>query len=282
MIHPEKWRETANPYDLEIKNFKIENILGYPHAGNDVFQVDAIFEEKPCRAFIKMERQNGADIAKEIEIINKLEYPLKPKILAYSLETPVYIVTQEETGERLSTILNENPSLKSITFMEQYGNELAKLHNQQLSCDEVKHRRFFDIPTDEYFEQHNLQFAKDFLYNNKPKNSSKCFIHGDFHYANVLWNDEKISVVLDYELSGIGVREFDIAWSVFLRPSQKFLKTYDEINLFLSGYEKVNSYSFPAFLYYYVLIACIFYSLSDEEEYKNDVRRLITESINLI
>ena len=41
----------------------------------------------------------------------------------------------------------------------------------------------------------------------------------------ILWNNKKISAVLDWELSGIGNKEFDIAWAIINRPSQKFLKT---------------------------------------------------------
>lgn len=281
MKHPEKWRDTINPLELKMSNFKIENILGYPHAGNDVFHVEGIFENKPCRAFIKVERQLGADVSKEIEIINKLEYAQKPEILDFSLETPAFIVTKEVVGERLSTLFNENPNLCSSSFMELYGMELAKLHTSNVSCDDVKHRRFFDMPSEDYFMEHNLQEASVFLQTYMPKNTNKCFVHGDFHYANVLWHENKISAVLDYELSGVGVREFDIAWSVFLRPSQKFLKTYDEIKLFLSGYGKSQAYSFSSFLYYYVLIACHFYTHGDEE-YEEDVRRLIMDSVNLM
>ena len=39
MQHPDKWRETADPFAIRFQNFKLERILGYPHAGNDVFHV---------------------------------------------------------------------------------------------------------------------------------------------------------------------------------------------------------------------------------------------------
>ncbi|MGN1020319.1 MAG: hypothetical protein ACI4O7_08075 [Aristaeellaceae bacterium] len=37
--HPEKWRETADPFQLPYRRFRVTEVLGYPHAGNDVFHV---------------------------------------------------------------------------------------------------------------------------------------------------------------------------------------------------------------------------------------------------
>lgn len=278
MIHPEKWRDTINPMELKFRNFEILNIVGYPHAGNDVFQVDGNFKGEKCRAFIKIERQKGADIKNEVEIINKLNYHLAPCIVAYSFDEPAYIITKEAVGERLSTILNENASLKSIEFLEHYGEVLANIHSQEIVCDTVKERRFFEMAAESYYHQHNLIYIKEFLEDNKPEQHNKCFLHGDFHYANILWHNKEISCVLDYELSGIGIREFDIAWAVFLRPSQKFLKTFDEVKLFLIGYKKVHEFSYKDFIYYYILVAGHFYGLGDEE-YQEWVRVLIKEAM---
>ena len=44
-------------------------------------------------------------------------------------------------------------------------------------------------------------------------------------YANILWAGHHISGILDFELAGYGNKEFDIAWAVFRRPGQKFLRT---------------------------------------------------------
>ena len=37
MKQPEKWKETINPFEIPFQNFKLEQVLGYPHARNDVF-----------------------------------------------------------------------------------------------------------------------------------------------------------------------------------------------------------------------------------------------------
>ena len=39
MKQPDKWQETIDPFSLSFTNFHLKEILGYPHAGNDVFHV---------------------------------------------------------------------------------------------------------------------------------------------------------------------------------------------------------------------------------------------------
>lgn len=33
MTHPAKWRETADPFQLPYRRFRLTEVLGYPHAG---------------------------------------------------------------------------------------------------------------------------------------------------------------------------------------------------------------------------------------------------------
>lgn len=83
--------------------------------------------------------------------------------------------------------------------------------------------------------------------------------------------------MLDYELSGTGIREFDLAWALVLRPGQKFLKTAEERELFLSGYLETQPFSRRAFEYYDVLVCCHFYPMGDGG-YQSDIKRS-TESV---
>ena len=53
MMFPNKWRETIDPFTLKFKNFILKEILGYPHAGNDVFYVKGIYNNEETYAFIK-------------------------------------------------------------------------------------------------------------------------------------------------------------------------------------------------------------------------------------
>ena len=277
MMFPNKWRETIDPFTLNFKNFILKEILGYPHAGNDVFYTKGIYNNKEIYAFIKVNRQVGADVKNEIEVLNKLHIENIPKIIDYD-QKMTYRVSIALKGERLSTILGDNSNLESLEYLEKYGRKLGEIHLITGDFRKVKDRRFFHIPSMTYFEENNLDIKiYKYLKNNKPALINYCFCHGDFHYANILWENKNISGILDFELSGIGNKEFDIAWAIILRQGQKFLKTDVEIEKFLNGYNSVNHCNFNYVKYYMILIYVWFYEFSDLEHKKvilSEIERL--------
>jgi len=277
MMFPNKWRETIDPFTLNFKNFILKEILGYPHAGNDVFYTKGIYNNKEIYAFIKVNRQKGADVKNEIEVLNKLHIENIPQIIDYD-QKMTYRVSIALKGERLSTILGDNSNLESLEYLEKYGRKLGEIHLVVGDFRSVKDRRFFHIPSMTYFEENNLDIKiYKYLNNNKPELINYCFCHGDFHYANILWENKNISGILDFELSGIGNKEFDIAWAIILRQGQKFLKTDVEIEKFLKGYNSVNHCNFNCVKYYMILIYVWFYEFSDVEHKKiilSEIERL--------
>ena len=276
MRHPEKWRETVDPFELPYDKFQLLEVLGYPHAGNDVFQVRGIYENHVVEAFIKVARQRGADIRREIDTITALQLEVMPTILDHDEEGQRFVVTLAKEGERLSTILGDNEGLASMEYLYEYGQTLAHLHKLQGDFPDVKDRPHFHIPPIEHFEKHGLQFVYEYLISHKPAQQNKCFCHGDFHYANVLWKDKHISAILDFELSGIGIKEFDIAWAFILRPGQRFLKTKDEVELFLAGYLSEGSFDKGYLQYYVALIYSRFYEFGRSDDgYQEYVRCLL-------
>lgn len=80
------------------------DILGYPHAGNEVFYVRGLHNGSQIDAYIKAARQRGADVSNEISILSQLRSPLTPPVVDYCLDGTPFIVTQELPGERLSAI----------------------------------------------------------------------------------------------------------------------------------------------------------------------------------
>lgn len=278
-----KWRDTIDPTTITFEKFKLTEVLGYPHAGNDVFYVEGIYEKSKVKAYLKVERQIGADIVREVSTILKINYQFKPEVLEYSLKSPRYILTKEAQGEKLSVILGENEKLQSLAYLRKYGGRLAELHQIRGEFLHVKPRKFFNIPDEKFLKDCDLMSIRDYLQENQPKEISQCFVHGDFHYANVLWKNHNISCVLDYELSGIGNRDFDIAWAVILRPSQKFLKTNIEIEEFLKGYESISNLNRSNINYYMALIYCYFYEIglkSGNCSYCDYIRSFIRSILN--
>ena len=263
MKHPEKWRDTSDPFALPFQNFTLKEVLGYPHAGNDVFQVTGIYQQTEVEAFIKVARQRGADIKREIDTISALDWSVLPEIIDHDDTKTQFVVTLSKEGERLSTILGNNEDLASLDYLYEYGQTLAMVHKTQGQFPDVKDRAYFHIPPVEHFEKHNLQFVYEYLVAHQPAEINRCFCHGDFHYANILWKDKHISAILDFELAGIGNKEFDIAWALILRPGQRFLKTEAEITRFLDGYRSAGTFHKEYLKYYMVLIYSRFYDFPD-------------------
>lgn len=276
MNYPERWRDCIDPRELPLHRFAVREILGYPHAGNDVFQVTGIACGHQVEAYIKVARQQGADLRNEIQTIQSLGSPLCPQILDYDDKDWSFVVTLAKPGERLSAIVGENQNLESMDYLEEYGRTLAALHQTKGDFPPVKDRLFFHLPDKAVLQNQQLDFVYRYLSSHQPRTVNRCFCHGDFHYANLLWQDGHISAILDFELSGIGNREFDAAWAVILRPGQKFLKTEEEVRLFLQGYQSLGELDETAFYYYTVLIYSYFYQIGkDDPEYQRTVRGIL-------
>jgi len=278
MKHPEKWRDTEDPYSLPYKNFSLLEVIGYPHAGNDVFQVKGIYEQREIEAYVKVARQLGADIENEINTINAIDCELAPLIIDYDEEKKHFCVSVAKQGERLSIIVGVNSNYTSLDYLYEYGQTLAKLHAQEGTFSEVKDRRFFHIPKKQYFSEHDIEFVYDYLISNQPQTINKCFCHGDFHYANILWDGGHLSAILDFELSGTGNREYDIAWALILRPGQRFLNTAEEIDLFRAGYSSLSEANWSYVNYYMVQIYFYFYrSCGDTPGYREYITEFFRE-----
>ena len=279
MNFPNKWREAIDPFKLKFNNFELLEVLGYPHAGNDVFYARGLYKENEVFVFIKVNRQNGADVKNEVETLNKINLDNTPIVIDYDDEM-TYRVSIALPGERLSVISKQISNHELLNYLKTYGETLAKIHLINGEFNHVKDRKFFHIPSKEYFEKQNINIEiYNYLVSSKPKEINYCFVHGDFHYANVLWQDKKISGILDFELSGCGNKEFDIAWAITVRPSQEFLKERQEFESFISGYKKVGECNVEYVKYYMVLIYAWFYELGGPK-YKDFVATKMYEMIN--
>ena len=272
MKHPAKWRETADPFGLNYHDFELLEILGYPHAGNDVFHVKGLYQGKEVTSFIKIARSRYSGIDNEIRIMKQIDCPYAPQLIDYGLEKPEFIVTLEKEGERLSTIVSDNSEMESLSFMREYGETLAQIHSWNVNTDKWPDRKFHHEPGEELLEKLELSHLKAF-FADRPREGKECFCHGDFHYANILWEDHHINAILDFELAGRGNRDFDIAWALFRRPGQRFMKTDAEIEEFLAGYGSRAEYDRQSIRYYMAQCYVYFLEFSKDEEYSSYIRR---------
>ena len=115
-MQPAKWRETCDPFALNFTRFRLVEVLGYPHAGNDVFHVRGLLDGREATAYLKVARQPGADIEREIALLAQLCEPIYPKVLDHGASPAPWSLTEELLRQymhnteiavtmRLSTIL---------------------------------------------------------------------------------------------------------------------------------------------------------------------------------
>ena len=89
----------------------------------------------------------------------------------------------------------------------------------------------------------------------------------------MLWDGGHISAILDFELAGYGNQDFDLAWAMFRRPGQRFLRTPEEEQQFLQGYSRHCTYDEQAVRYYMAQSYVYFLEFSDDDpEYCSYIR----------
>ena len=125
MPHPERWRDTCDPFALPYRTFRPTEILGYPHAGNDVFHARGCYLGAPVTAYIKVARQRSTHLGNEMRLLRQLNAPCFPTVLDGDEERGSFSVTAELPGNRLPVILGEHHASTALPYMEAYGEALA-------------------------------------------------------------------------------------------------------------------------------------------------------------
>lgn len=277
-----KWRESLiNPNEIKFNtDLKISSIVSYPPAGNDVFECIGNFNSKNIHFFLKVSRGTFSNILNEADILIKLKHNnIKvPEVLDYgNYKGYDYIVTKKKYGSKLSNLIKRGHN--SIEYMYNYGFLLAKIHSLSIETQKAKQRKINDIVEIDINKYKELEKFYNYLIKNKIERDYDTFIHGDFHYGKLLFKNNNISCILDFEYSGFGFKEQDIAWAIALRPTGNFLKTKKEINEFLKGYKSIGNFDYNKFLWCYVNASLHFYKMnSNNAQYKKRLLKLL-ESI---
>lgn len=276
---PDKWKDTIDPFSLHFKKIKITKILGYPYAANQVFVIEGIENSQKKNFILKYTGYEDSNIKNEVMNLSQLHMENIPRIVECD-DGFTYRISNFLEGERLSTIVGDNEQLESLEYMYDFGKMLGIIHKQEGKFTDAPIRVFHSIPDYNYFKDLGLEEVYRYLIDNKPLSINRCFIHGDFHYANILWHKHNISAILDFELSGIGNKEFDIAWSLILRPEQKFMKSKEEYYEYIRGYKSENDCDEKLIKYYMILIYSRFIRFGSEE-YKSYIQNFLKTKIKL-
>ncbi len=277
-----KWRElNIDPYTIPYKNIKLEKIINYLPAGNDVLECICLHNNKKEKLIIKIERSKMANFKAEkynLLLLQQTEFKnLIPSIIEYgNINNKRYLILEKKEGRRLSEIINKRNNKK---YLFEYGKSLAQIHNINTKNNTIAQQRVInDIPNKETYPNIDKKIIPiiNNLNKTKPNINSNTFIHGDYHYANILWKYKKITGILDFEYSGMGFKEQDIAWALVLRPNQKFLDNIKDIKIFLDGYLTIGTYN-KKYLKWCLLNACCHFYLmnQDNNNYKTKLLYLI-------
>ena len=281
-----KFREPVfDPLKINFNNIKVSEITGYMPAGNDVIEVKL---NDGKEAYIKMERSKVACFETEVNNISIIKdnrlYNLIPNILEYKKHNDKdIIVLQKIKGSKLSSILKNTTKPIKYKYLYKYGQELARIHsispkffkkakqrviNEKPTKDTYKEFDKIITPFIEYLEKHDFNKTYD------------TFIHGDFHYGNILWYYGKINGIIDYEYSGKGLKEQDIAWALVLRPGQTFMDNINDINAFLDGYKSVGTYDKEK-LKWCLINGCVHFYLMNKNniEYRDKIIQILKQII---
>lgn len=282
----EKFRDlSVDFFDIKFKNIKLKEIISYPPAGNDVVEAIVSHNEKEENVIIKYERSKMAFFNIENEHIKLLKKYFEeiPNVIEFgSYNNKNYIVLEKKEGQRLSEIFSENLNYKE-ELLYKYGEALSKIHNtQNEKFNKALQRLINEYPKD--YKEYD-DFSKKiigWLIENNIKKDNNTFIHGDFHYANVLFNNNQVTGIIDLEYSGMGFKEQDIAWACVLRPGQKFMDNFNDIKDFILGYNSKNNFDFDKFKWCYINSSIHFYLMNmNNEEYKSKIQKLIYEMIKM-
>lgn len=281
MTKYKKWRDLEiNPKDINTKLGKITKIINYYPAGNDVIECVIENNNEKRNVVLKIERSRVSDFVQEKENINMLQknkyYEKVPKVLdLVKHKNKNCLFLEKRTGNKLSEIFKKDNSKKE-EYLYKYGKELAIIH--KIPKDLFKNSYQRDINSIVKTEIKELQPYVRYLSKNYIEANKDTFIHGDFHYGNILWDKGKVSTVLDFEYSGKGFKEQDIAWATVLRPGQKFMDNVNDIKVFLSGYKEELSFNFNNYLWCLINCYCHFYNMnSNNKEYCAKILELLEQ-----
>ena len=278
-----KWRDhNININDIDFgKDFIIIEEISYPHASNEITEVKAIYKSEIRNFIIKVSRREDSYLERESLILSTINYRLVPHIIIEGLYNDrYYIVMEKVDGERMSE-LNLTGRL-TLEHYKTFGASLGEIHQEDAVLLQAPSRRFHEVLE---FDEFVNNVVNPWLKANEPKSKDICFCHGDHHYANVLFGSSNEYTVLDWELAGMGFREFDIAWALVLRPGQEFFKEAVEEFAFLEGYSSKSSYNSDNFKWAKVLISSHFYKIGIENsnhEYVEFLRNQIKKNITSI
>lgn len=245
--------------EYDIGNLKSFKIYKQGQAHTNIF----LHTSKGKFVLKRYNKRSKNEILCELEILehlNKFNFPcIKPlmtnsKKLYFMLENQFFIIYRYIEGE----LINK----PNVTHMIQVARLLAEFHKISKNFKPKHHStKLFDnknrllkkvkmslqkLNNKQIAEERMAFFEKMINQVKFPKTLPKGITHGDYSQANILFKNNNVSVVLDFDGASYGYLVFDLAsliyfWAWFKEPKRKL--NLQKAKFLLNEYQKIRSLS---------------------------------------
>lgn len=213
---------------------------------NQVFRCEGRVESKPIVFFLKVYRTPEINLPIERDLLPALaQHGLPVPQVLFAVGDPVpCLALSAVPGHILQDFIDPRRSRYDrsgvLDYLQGYGQALGSLHASRLRYNPLTRQGLYGLMDQQRQEYAQFSRLLSWIDNNKPIASDYVLAHGDLHTAHVFFEDRAVSGMIDWESSGMGWREFDLAW--ILRARLVFLNTPAERDAILMGYCSRSSY----------------------------------------
>lgn len=187
-------------------------------------------------------RQPGA-INRQIQLRRVLdEFHLLEVLSKAGLAVPEPLVVDEDGSYLVTTFIESDPLDAEVDFRgaaRMMATQLTQIHQLDISqLGGLQSHAGLSLPgpfSDESLEESRIRMVLDRTL--PPSMNPSVLLHGDFWPGNVLWNQDAIAAVIDWEDAALGDPLADMAntrleilWAWGLEAMHAFTTTYQNLN----------------------------------------------------
>ena len=213
---------------------------------NDVFLCRGEFDGRMITVYIKVNKDPQLNLSNEQAILNELKHtdvPV-PEVLWYGGEKNEVLIVDAMKGDMIWDYIDPRRRLydrdQALLHLHAYGDCLAQIHGLDIVWPPQKRSQLHGLIGEESVDDDRFRHLVSWLNANNTISPGQVFVHGDFNTANVLFENNSLSGVVDWELAGSGWREYDLARA--LRARLQFQNTEAEREAILNGYKQSSFY----------------------------------------
>lgn len=213
---------------------------------NDVFFCKGEFDGRSICAYVKVSKNRRLSLSNECSVLTALQItgiPV-PKVIWYGGKSNEVLVVEAVVGDMIWDYIDPRRKLyhrdKALRYLRAYGECLAQIHSLDIDWPQQKRPRLYGLIGEETVDCDRFKRLVSWIQSNNVVSPERVFVHGDFNTAGVLFSDDTISGVINWEFAGSGWREYDLAWT--LRARSSFLNTEQERWAILDGYRQGSDY----------------------------------------